>query len=339
MTRKLILTAAAGAFLAGAPAIPEFLDLRPAVRTQAVGNDPDDPAIWIHTKDPARSLIIGTNKVKAPDGAIVVFGLDGTVRQTVAGLDRPNNVDIEGDLAVATERLKSQLRFFRIKPDGSGITDVTSAGNTGVFADRQGEEAAPMGVSLYKRPRDGALFAIVAPKTGPRTGYLAQYRLENDQNKHVRATFVRYFGTFSGAGEIEAVAVDDALGHVYYADEGNGIHKYHADPDHKDAARELAHFGTEGFKADREGIAIYARRDGTGYIVCTDQIEGGSEYRVYARKGEHKLVTVLRGGADSTDGLEITSRPVGPGFPNGFMIAMNSKDRNFLIYKWPEALR
>ena len=32
-------------------------------------------------------------------------------------------------------------------------------------------------------------------------------------------------------GEIEAVAVDDAPGYVYYADEGNGTHKYHADPD------------------------------------------------------------------------------------------------------------
>ena len=76
----------------------------------------------------------------------------------------------------------------------------------------------------------------------------------------MKATFVRYFGAFSGTGEIEAVAVDDALGYVYYADEGNGIRKYHADPDHRDAASELAHFGRTGFRADREGIAIYAGR-------------------------------------------------------------------------------
>jgi 3-phytase len=183
------------------------------------------------------------------------------------------------------------------------------------------------------------VFAIVAPKSGPRSGYLAQYRLENDKEGLVIAVFVRYFGTFSGAGEIEAVAVDDALGYVYYADEGDGIHKYQADPDHKDAARELAHFGRSGFKADREGIGIYARPDGTGYIVCTDQIEGGSQYQVYSREGEQKLVKILRRGADSTDGLEVTSRPVGPGFPNGLLIAMNSRDRNFLIYKWPESLR
>ena len=77
-------------------------------------------------------------------------------------------------------------------------------------------------------------------------------------------------------GEIEAVAVDDALGYVYYADEGDGIHKYLADPGHPAAQQELAHFGRSGFRADREGIAIYLRENGTGYVVCTDQLKGAA---------------------------------------------------------------
>jgi 3-phytase len=101
----------------------------PAVWTAQVTDDPDDPAIWIHPTDPSASLIIGTNKVQAPNGALVIFGLNGAARQTVAGLDRPNNVDIEYglkmgegtiDVAVTTERLKSRLRVFRITPDGNG---------------------------------------------------------------------------------------------------------------------------------------------------------------------------------------------------------------------------
>ena len=326
--------------------------IQPAFGTSQVSDDPDDPAIWVHPTDPARSLILGTNKVKAPAGAIVVFGLDGKIRQTIAGLDRPNNIDIEYglavggqtiDIAVAAERLKNQLRVFRIAPDGTGIVDVTSANNTAVFAGRSGEEAAPMGVSVYRRPRDGAIFAVVAPKSGPREGYLGQYRLEDDGNGRVKATFVRYFGRFSGVGEIEAVAVDDALGFVYYADEGDGIHKYHVDPDHPDSSRELAHFGRTGFHADREGIAIYERQDGTGYLVCTDQIPGNSEYRVYRREGEpgrphdhEKPLKIVRGGADSTDGLEITSRPLGPAFPAGIMVAMNSAGKNFLVFRWED---
>ncbi len=332
---------------AGAP-----IDIRAVLATDPVGEDPDDPAIWVHPSDPARSLILATDKTAAPAGAVFVFGLDGKIRQKVAGLDRPNNIDVEYglsvggrpvDIAVVTERYQRRLRVFRIAPDGSGVSDISSPGQLGFLAGTQGDAGAPMGIALYKRPRDGAVFAIVAPKEGPKDGYLAQYRLEDDGEGRVRSTLVRRFGRFSGTGEIEAVAVDDALGYVYYADEGDGIHKYHADPDHPDAAGELAHFGREGFIGDREGIAIYARSGGTGYIVCTDQIEGSSIYNIYRREGapgrphDHsELVKKVRGGADSTDGLEITSAKLGPRFPNGMMVAMNSGPRNFLVFNWED---
>ncbi len=135
-----------------------------------------------------------------------------------------------------------------------------------VLEGQTGEASEPMGVSLYKRPADGVTFAIVAPKTGGTTDYLWQYRLERKSpGERITATLVRRFGNFSrrGAepgeiGEIEAVVVDDELGYVYYSDERFGIRKWHADPDHADAARELAVFGTEGYAGDREGLAIYA---------------------------------------------------------------------------------
>lgn len=325
-------------------------DVAPALATASVTDDPDDPAIWVNPADPARSLVVGTNKVAAPKGALVVFDLDGKIHQTVAGLDRPNNVDIEYglplndgavDIAVTAERLQGQLRVFKV--DAEGLVDITSAGNTRVFADRSGEQAAPMGVSLYKRPRDGVIFAIVAPKNGPAEGYLGQYRLTDDGAGRVKATFVRYFGMFSGKGEIEAVAVDDELGHVYYADEGDGIHKYAADPDGVTAGAQLAHFGREGFRGDREGIAIYAQPGGTGYVVCTDQIPGNAEYHVFRREGEPgnphdhtKTLQVFKGGADETDGIEITSQPLGPRFPKGLMVTMNSGPKNFLYFHWAD---
>jgi 3-phytase len=326
--------------------------IQPVVRTQPVGDDPDDPAVWVHPADASKSLIIGTNKVAAPRGAVVVFGLDGVIRQTHAGMDRPNNVDVEYglrlggrviDIAVATERLQRRLRVFRIAADGSGMDDVTSNGNTGLFLDQAGQRAAPMGIALYRRPRDGAIFAIVAPKDGPAQNYLGQYRLEDDGAGRVKATFVRYFGAYSGTKEIEAVAVDDELGFVYYADESAGIRKYHVDPDHPNRAAELALFGTTGFRANREGIAIYKRNDGTGYLICTDQLPGKSEYRIYPREGERgrphdhsRVVKVVEGGADSTDGLEVSSRRLGPAFPAGLMVAMNSSGRNFLVYRWED---
>ena len=321
--------------------------------TASLSNDPDDPAIWIHPTDPSRSLIIGTMKVAAPAGAIVVFGMDGQTRQVISGIDRPNNVDVEYgfrlggrpvDIAVATERLQRQLRIFRIDRDEGRLVDL---GGVPVLSDQKGEAGAPMGIGLYRRS-DGAVFAIVAPKEGPREGYLWQYRLSDAGNGRIAATFVRRFGTYSATtvrdeNEIEAVAVDDELGYVYYADEADGIHKWHADPDHPDSSRELAHFARSGFRGDHEGIAIYALADGTGYIVCTDQLDGDSEYHLYPREGapgnphDHsREIAVFRGGADATDGLEISSRALGPGLPNGVMIAMNSGAKNFLIFPWQD---
>jgi 3-phytase len=293
-------------------------------------------------------------KVPSPAGAIAAFGMDGQIRQVISGIDRPNNVDVEYgfrlggrtvDIAVATERLARRLRVFRIDASDGQLIDL---GGVSVLEGQAGEAGAPMGIGLYRRSRDGAIFAIVSPKTGPRDGYLWQYRLSDDGRSRIAATFIRRFGTFSAAtrreeNEIEAVAVDDQLGYVYYADEADGIHKWHADPDHPDAARELAHFAQTGFRGDREGVAIYALPDGTGYIVCTDQLDEDSEYHVYRREGapenphDHSLeVAVLRGGADATDGLEISSRPLGPGLPDGAMVAMNSTPRNFLVFRWQD---
>jgi 3-phytase len=330
------------------------LEIEAEYATAPLANDPDDPAIWVHPKDASLSLIVGTMKVAAPAGAVVVFGMDGQIRQVISGIDRPNNVDVEYgvqiggrtiDIAVATERLARQLRLFRIDPEERRLIDL---GGIPILEGQTGEAGAPMGVGLYRRPRDGAVFAIVAPKEGPREAYLWQYRLFDAGGGRAGAKFVRRFGNFSATtvrdeNEIEAVAVDDALGYVYYADEADGIHKWHADPDHADAGRELAHFGRSGYRGDREGIGIYSLPDGTGYIVCTDQLDEDSEYHVYSREGapgnphDHsREVAVLRGGADATDGIEISSSPLGSGLPSGVLIAMNSTPRNFLVFRWQD---
>ena len=325
--------------------------VRPAVQTDALPHDPDDPAIWINKNDPGRSLVIGTMKVASPDGALAVFGLDGKLRQLLKGPNRPNNVDVEygldidatpTDIAVVTERLGRRLRVYAIAADGSGLRDI-SAGQLPILEGAPGDRGAPMGIGLFRRPKDGAVFAIVSPKGGPKEHYLWQYRLSDDGTGRVKAAFVRRFGSFSGLGEIEAVAVDDELGFVYYADEGAGIHKWLADPDAPGADRELGMFGTTGYEQDREGLGIYALRNGEGYIVSIDQLPGESIFHVYKREGEpgrphdhSREVLVFTGGADGTDGLDVTAAALGPGFPGGMVVAMNSSNRNFLLYRWQD---
>jgi 3-phytase len=170
---------------------------------------------------------------------------------------------------------------------------------------------------------------------------LWQYRLADDGGGRVKATFVRRFGAFSGRGEIEAIAVDDDLGYVYFADERAGIHKWAADPDARDADRELALFATTGYEQDREGIGIYTMPGRKGYIISVDQLSGDSIFRVYKREGEpgrphdhSRLVMSFKAGADSTDGLDATSAALGPDFPDGTVVVMNSARRNFLMLRW-----
>jgi 3-phytase len=342
--RFLIFVGIAVAALAAA--IPRVEAIR---ATDALPGDPDDPSIWIHKTDPSRSLIIATMKVAAPDGGLAVFGLDGKLRQFLKGADRPNNVDVEygldldatpTDIAVLTERLGRRLRVYAIAANGNGLRDI-SAGSLPVLQGAAGDEGAPMGIGLYRRPRDGAIFAIVSPRAGPASGYLWQYRLADDGTGRAGATFVRRFGSFSGAGEIEAVVVDDELGVVYYADEVYGIHKWHADPDAPGADRELALFGTTGYQQDREGLGICALAGGKGFIVSVDQLPGDSVFHVYKREGEpgrphdHSAeVLTFTGGADGTDGLDVACTALGPEFPDGLMVAMNSGPRNFLLYRW-----
>ncbi len=345
-SRLLVIGGVAGIFgavcLALSPAVHHW---KPLVQTAPVAGDADDPAVWIHPRDPNRSLIIGTDKRA---GALYVYNLQGKVVQVVEGLRRPNNVDVEYglqvgkrrvDIAVATEREAQRLRIYAVEE--GRLREIGHPERTRVFDGESGDMALPMGIALYRRPRDGAIFAIVSRKSGPQDGYLWQYQLIPDKNGRITLRKVRAFGRFSGQGEIEAVAVDDALGYVYYADERYGIRKYHADPDHPRAADELAVFGKSGFTGDREGIAIYATSPKTGYIACVDQRPDNSVVYLFRTEGTRSdlhahdpAVAIIHTSADETDGLEIASRPLGRQFPRGVLVMMNSKGRNFFLYPW-----
>ncbi len=337
----LLLAALLPPCAAGKPGLaqPAANAIQPRVITQPTKYDTDDPAIWINPVDRAKSLIVGTDKNS--DGALYVYDLDGRTVKVVSGLERPNNVDIAygltlagrpTDIAVTTERERQRLRIYRL-PD----MQCVDRGDLVVFdGDR---ERAPMGIALYRRPRDGAMFAFVGGKSGPPVGYLAQYRLEDDGTGYVKMTLVRQFGRYSGRKEIEAIAVDAELGYVYYSDETFGVRKYAADPDAPHANEELALFATSGFASDHEGISIYKINDGTGYILVSDQ--QADQFRIFPREGrpghphEHPLLKTVPVAAVESDGSEVTSAVLDPRFPNGLFVVM-SNGRVFHYYSWDD---
>jgi 3-phytase len=202
------------------------------------------------------------------------------------------------------------------------------------------DKRLPMGIALYKRPTDGAIFAIVGRKEGPTEGYLWQYRLQDDGTGHIKATVVRKFGNWSGKKEIESIAVDNELGYVYYSDEGVGVRKYYADPERGNA--ELALFAKTGFAEDHEGISIYKTGPKTGYLLVSDQ--GANQFHIFRREGEpgnaneYKLLKVVKVAAQVSDGSDVTNVPLGKQFPHGLFVAM-SNDKTFHYYRWEDIMK
>jgi len=311
--------------------------IAPDIITEKTPNDTDDPAIWINPDDASKSIVFGTDK--ETNGGVYAFDLDGKIieEKSIKNIQRPNNVDLEYgfqlndsvavDVIAFTEREKQQIRLFSVpdmKPlDGGGFP---------VFEDETDvEQRLAMGISLYKSPKDSSLYAIVGRKIGPSGSYLYQYKLGSDSTG-VSSTLVRKFGSFTGGKEIEAIAVDNEMGYVYYSDEGECVKKYYAEPSMGN--EELACFGGELFLEDIEGIAIARYANGEGYIIVSDQQRG--QFNIFSRK-DNSFVKAVNLSTLETDGCDVVTVPLNDTFPNGLFAAMND-EKNFYFYDLKKAL-
>ena len=308
--------------------LPEIL---PDIITEKSLHDTDDPAIWINYKNPEQSIVFGTDK--DTDGAIYAYDLNGKIieSKTIKGLKRPNNVDLRHgfkindsvsiDIMAFTERERQQIRIFSV-PDMRALDN----GGIPVFEDDTNPEfRLPMGISLYKSPKDDSLYVIVGRKDGPSEGYLYQYKIEYIEDR-VNLKLARKFGKYSGKKEIEAIAVDDALGFVYYSDETFGIRKYHAEPEMGNEG--ISVFGGETFKRDSEGIAIVALEGTEGYIIVSNQ--QAETFNVFSRN-TNEFIKEINLTTKQTDGCDVVTIPLNSTFRSGLFVAMND-EQNFYFY-------
>lgn len=300
--------------------------------TEKTPHDTDDPAIWINKNNPEQSIVFGTDKDEV-NGGVYAFNLDGKIikEKSITSISYPNNVDVEygfklndsttTDIMVFSEREKHQIRLFSV-PDMKPLDN----GGFKVFEDEANiEMKRPMGVSIYNNPETGNISVFVSRKNGPTKGYLYQYELVSD-SLGVKANLLRKVGNFSGQKEIEAVAVDDEAGFVYYSDEGVGIRKYHANP--AKGNEEIKLFGGEHFKDDIEGIAIVTYPNGEGYLIVSNQ--QNHTFNFFSRK-DNTFEYALNLGTIETDGCDVTTTPLGNKYPNGLFVSMND-EQNFFFH-------
>jgi 3-phytase len=305
--------------------------IAPDVITEQTKYDTDDPAIWINRKNPAKSIVFGTDK--HTNGAIYAFDLKGNIieNKTLRGIKRPNNIDVAYDFKINdsvrvdilafTEREREQVRIFSV-PDMIPI----DGGGLKVFEDEKNSNfRKPMGISIYSSPVDNEMYLIVGRKKGPKENYLYQYKLKSKKSQ-IEHKLVRKFGRFSGKKEIEAIAVDDELGFIYYSDEGHCIRKYYAEP--SKGNKEISCFGGKHFKGDIEGIAIVAYEDMNGYLIVSNQDK--NTFNVFSRNG-NKFVKEIDLKTRETDGCKAVTGYLNETFNSGLFVAMNN-DRNFYMY-------
>lgn len=205
--------------------------------------DADDPAIWVHPSDKARSLVLATAK----NGGLRVYDLRGRELQSIATPPAPgpddeagrfNNVDLLGDLAVVSDRGRDQLRFYRIDGARGRLVDVTAPGVPFAFSADQAEvneQRTAYGVATYRDP-DGGSYVVVSRRSTPEVGIFRvvkaghRYTYRKVSGLALPDTFRLPDGTTwtpcadPGDGpQVEGMVVDPATGVAYLAQETVGL--------------------------------------------------------------------------------------------------------------------
>ncbi len=288
----------------------------------------DDPAVWVNTAAPEKSLILGTDKkagLYAYDlsGAVVSFDPAGAV----------NNVDIRqgvelkgwsGDLAAASNRSDDTVTFFSVSEAGAEKIGAAPS-------------ASPVPYGFCLGMVEGALHAFVTHKTGE----VAMMRIESLDSAPLAANH-------SFSSQLEGCVHDDAAGVLYVGEEEVGIWRMEtastklSDPVLVDAVD-----GLSGLTADVEGLTLYSTGERTGYLLASSQ--GDNSYTMYTREGENTFLgRFIIGDSDAidgtqeTDGIAASSAELGPNFPNGLFVAQDGvngieageKPQNFKIVDW-----
>ncbi len=293
----------------------------------------DDPAIWRNAADPAKSLIVGTDK----KAGLYVYGLDGAVKSfDPAGL--LNNVDLasgaEQALVVASDRgdrAHSKLALFGLRFDDAMLRPL------GTIPSGPGEA---YGLCLQRRdvPTDlSVITAYAAIKDGTVREIRLTRRPDGGYDGAIRRTWK--LGT-----QIEGCVTSPRSGDLYIGEEDVGIWRIRTMI--ADAAPQPEKFASvgeaDGLVADVEGLAYAMNPDGRDYLIASSQ--GDSAYAVFDAQGGGLIgrFRIADGpridGTSETDGIELATGDFGPDYPAGLFVAQDGDNpggaQNFKLVNW-----
>ena len=334
-------------------------------RTTMDNPDADDVAFWIHPTDSTKSLVIGTQK----EAGYSIYGINGeTLLDANPGNIRFNNVDVmygfdlngvSVDIAVFTDRMTNKFAIYRIQDSAPYIVDITDySGSDELFNSETPGEDTAYGEGVYKSPVTGKFYAFATQND---TWECAQFELTATAGHTIGWSKVRTITLEAGDDDeyAEGFVIDQEYGKAYVAQEGVGIYTFDAEPDGNLslALTEddlLLQEGDNGLVPDLEGMTIYYKSNGEGYVFISSQ--GNYTFGVFNRTPVGVTNTYLKAfavvddtngidGVQETDSIDVTNIPLGDGFPNGAFIVQDGMDTtadpddtetNFKWLKWED---
>jgi 3-phytase len=295
----------------------------------------DDPAIWRNAADPAKSLVIGTDK----RAGIHVYDLSGK-QISFTPSPRLNNVDLRTDVSIGGEKAvlvaasdrqdeaNAKMALFRLDTAAQKLVALPSV--------PVGKGEA-YGMCLWQRASDSGLFGFVVMKDG-RIDQLA-FDLSGAQPT---AKVVR---SMKLATQSEGCVADDRTGILYVAEEDVGVWTFEADPAGSTKATEFAKVDGKTLVADAEGLALAPDGAKGGHLVVSSQ--GDNSYTLYAladRKpvGRFRIDGGAIDGTYETDGIELLLGDFGPQYPAGLFVAQDGDNapetQNFKYTSWADVI-
>jgi 3-phytase len=302
------------------------------------GDAADDPAIWVHPVDPARSTIIGTNK----QGGLYVYDLEGAVIQYLED-GQMNNVDVrynislggeQVDLVTASNLSHASIAIYKVDAATGMLVDVAD----GV---QRTDMPEPYGQCMYQNPQTRETYVFINDKSG----LYRQWELKDSGSGKVRAEQRR---DFSVPSQPEGCVADDEYGVMYVGEEGSALWKFSAAPDGGSEGKIVTTVADNpALRNDIEGVTLYYGEDGAGFVIVSSQ--GNDSYAVFERGGDNaylgSFVIVANPGrgidaASETDGIDVISTPLGERFPHGLFVAQDGRslapatNQNFKAVPW-----
>ncbi|MGB3799570.1 MAG: phytase [Lewinella sp.] len=304
-----------------------------SARAGVMDDAADDPAIWVHPTDPARSLVFGSNKTSG----LAAYNLAG---EEVAyyEIGNVNNVDILTDVPLGEERItllgasnrtNQAIDLYLVDEESGALTDLAD----GIQYMDSTRIDDVYGFALARA--EGVVYAVANGKNG----LMQQFRVV-ERGPKLGLELVR---EVQFPSQTEGMVADNDLGWLYVGEEAAGIWKLPlqpeemgggaqevADPENEDPARArllAARVGDPAdLVADVEGITLFENPDGSGYLVAS--IQGNFTYALFDREGDNdylgsfKIMDGVVDGVEETDGLEVIRTPL-PGFPGGLLVVQD----------------